>query len=250
MHSVKTLSANKIKEIIKLHQKKYREESNLFLAEGEKALEEIVNSGIEIIDIYAVEDYKPKINLPKLTVVSENEMKKISTTATACEVLVIAKKINTEKNIQKGNKLILLDQISDPGNLGTIIRSAAAFGIDGIILFGNSIELYSPKVIRSSAGNFFKTPIMHIQTTKELKKFFPSHILISTGLKEKNNDIIEKIIGTKKMIIMFGSEAKGLSQELINISDKNIILKMNNNVESLNLAVSASILMYKLFSEN
>ena len=175
-------------------------------------------------------------------------MKKISTTDTTCEILTIAKK--QERDITKFSnlkKLVLLDSISDPGNLGTIIRSATAFGIEGIILFGNCVDLYSPKVIRSTTGNFFKTPIINIKNKDEIKNLFKSHLKIATALSKENNISLKECAKIDKYIIMLGSEAKGLQEDLTNIADKNIRLEMINNVESLNLSVSASIIFYELF---
>ena len=249
MYSLNKLSNNKIKEIKKLHTKKYRDESNIFIVEGIKALEELIEANIEIIEVFVTKEIK-NINIKNVpTIITENDMKKISTTASVCEVLTIAKKKNIEiKEITKKNKLILLDSVSDPGNLGTIIRSAAAFGIEGIILFGNCVELYSPKVIRSSAGNFFKIPIISINTVDEIKKYFPNHSIISTALSKLINTNIKEILKLEKTIIMFGSEANGLSEQLIKISNKNFLLNMKKNVESLNLSVSVSIILYELFS--
>ena len=245
MHSVKTLSNNKIKEITKLHQKKYRDKEKLFIAEGKNIFEGVLCENIEIVDIFTLESFKSTRRTDKITVISENEMKKISTTASACDVLVIAKQKKYREI--KGNKIILLDRISDPGNLGTIIRSAAAFDIDGIILFGDCVELYSPKVIRSCAGNFFKTPVAEIKDIKELKETFNDYNFISTALRKENNLSPKEIKNIEKTVIMFGSEADGLNKDLIKIADKNVSLNMKKNVESLNLSVSASILMYELF---
>ncbi len=242
MHSIVKLSANKIKEIKKLHQKKYRDESDLFIAEGEKAVNELIKTKIEVIEIYSTDRNS------NYTIISEDDMKKISTTASACTILAIAKKrkISVE-DIKNENKIILLDSISDPGNLGTIIRSSAAFNINAIILYGNCTELYSPKVIRSCAGNFFKTPIVHIASISDIEKNLPDHIKISTALGKKNNT---DIYNYEKFIIMFGSEAKGLSEELINICQKNIKIDMSKNVESLNVAVCCSIILYEIFKFN
>ena len=245
MSSINSISNNRIKEIVKLHQKKYRDELGLFIVEGIKAVEELIKNNIDIREIYALKAFETeKYNVK---IIDEAIMKKISTTSSTCEILAVAKKkeynINSLKN---KNKLILLDSISDPGNLGTIIRSASAFGIEGIILYKDCVDMYSSKVIRSAAGNFFKIPIIIIKNTEEIKNNFKDFNKIATALYEKNTNSIEECKNIKKYIIMFGSEANGLSNELINIADKNIILKMNNNVESLNLSVSASIIMYNL----
>ena len=245
------LSNNRIKEIIKLHQKKYRDESGLFLAEGEKTLEEILNSDINIKEIIALEGFNSeKINYPYIFV-DENIMKKITTTSTLCNVLVVAEKKSIDiSQIKTKKKIALFDSISDPGNLGTIIRSAAAFGIEGIILYGNCVDLYSPKVIRSCAGNFLKIPVVFIKNIEELNKNFKDYTKISTAIYEKNNISIKEAARIEKYIVMFGSEASGLQEELVKIADKNIRLQMENNVESLNLSVSASIIFYELFLNN
>lgn len=249
MHSITVLSANKIKEIIKLHKKKYRDEASLFIAEGFKVLEEMINAKAEIKEIFAQVNFDKEIPKFPITYIKEEQMKKISTTDSPCEVLTIAQKKKTDiQDFKKINKIILLENISDPGNLGTIIRSAAAFGIEGIILFGNCTELYSPKVIRSTAGNFFKVPVIKINSIDDIKSNFPSHKITATVLSEKNNISILELKKEGKYIIMFGSEANGLSDELLKISDKNIRLEMKENVESLNLAISASIIMYGLFN--
>ena len=245
MQSVTTISNNKIKEIQKLHLKKYREESGLFLAEGIKAVLELLNENVVITELFATKTFENIKN--QITIIDEKIMKKISTTDSPCEIIAIAKKKEIDKKtFSQLNKIALLDRISDPGNLGTIIRSAAAFGIEGIILYSDCVELYSPKVIRSTTGNFFKLPIISISNSAKLKELLPNHKLIATALSETNNISLKECAKIDKYVIMFGSEAKGLCADLINISDNNIKLNMTNNVESLNLSVCASIIFYEL----
>ena len=251
MHSIDTISKNKIKEIIKLHQKKFRDEQGLFIAEGFKILEELIESNADIIEIFALKTTDTSKLKRKITIVDEDIMKKISTTDSTCEILTIArKKEQNLKNFSQLKKIVLLDSISDPGNLGTIIRSAAAFGINGIILFGNCVDLYSPKVIRSTTGNFFKIPIINLKNKDEIETLFKNHVKIATALSKENNISLKECAQIDKYIIMLGSEAKGLQKDLISIADKNIRLEMKNNVESLNLAVSASIIFYELYTNN
>ena len=247
MHSIESISNNKIKEIVKLHQKKYREELNLFIVEGKKAVDELIEAGIEILNIYTTKELSIK---HQYSLIDEHTMKKISTTTSPCEILAIARKKTADKSIlSKAKKVVLLDSISDPGNLGTIIRSAAAFGADGIILFGDCVELYSPKVIRSTTGNFFKVPIVNLSQIEDIKTIFPNHKIIATALSKENNIEIKKCAEYDNYIVMFGSEATGLCKELIDIADKNIKLEMTNNVESLNISVCASIVLYELFTK-
>ncbi len=241
------LSKNRIKELIKLHQKKYREETGLFIVEGLKSVEELIEKEIEIIDIFSTKEIAIS---HKYSIIKEEIMKKLVTTSSPCEILAIARKKNYSKQeISQANKVILLEEISDPGNLGTIIRSAAAFGIEAIILYGDCVDLYSSKVIRSTAGNFLKIPIIGLKTKNDIKDIFPSHTIVATALSKENNIEIRDCAQLDKYIIMFGSEAKGLSKELLEITNKNIKLEMTNNVESLNLSISASIVLYELFSK-
>lgn len=249
MCALDAISNNKIKEIVKLHQKKYRDESGLFIAEGFKALEELINNNIEIVDIYVKSDICSKLNIKqKFNIINESAMKKISTTSSPCEVLTIAKQKKYKINeIADKKHIVLLDSISDPGNLGTIIRSAAAFNIDAIILYGDCVELYSPKVIRSTAGNMFKIPICTIKDKKDIIKHFNNHKKIVTSLSDKNNISLKDCAKIDKYIILMGSEANGLQTDLLKLSDWNIRLDMTKNVESLNLSISTSIILYELF---
>lgn len=247
MHNIETVSSNKIKEISKLHQKKYRDELGLYICEGSKIIEELYNTKAEVKEVFVLNGNKTFDFKCPIYTVDESIMKKISTTDTPCEVLaIVKKKEQVINNFIKLKKIILLDSISDPGNLGTIIRSAAAFNIEGIILFGNCVDLYSTKVIRSAAGNYFKTPIISIKDINELKEKFNNHTLITTALSKENNISINECKKFEKYIIMFGNEAKGLSSDLIKLSKKNIKIDMAKDVESLNLSVTASIIMYEL----
>ena len=248
MCAIKTASNNRIKEITKLQQKKFREETKLFIAEGEKILEELLLENIEIEEVFALKSFDNSKYNVDVTVVDESTMKKISTTSSICEVLTVAKKKEYDKKeLTTLNKIALIDTISDPGNLGTIIRSATAFGIEGIILYGNCVDKYSTKVIRSTAGNFFKIPIFEIQDINELQQLKDTHTFVATALSKENNISLKDCAKISKYMIMLGSEAKGLQKDLINIADKNIKLEMKKNVESLNLSVCASIIFYELF---
>lgn len=242
------MSNQKIVEYFKLKNPKYRAESGLFIVEGEKALDDITENNITIRDILITDKLNMSLNIPddKVTFVNEAILKKLSTSVSAPKVITVAEMVSRNiTEFTKLNRLILLEGISDPGNLGTIIRSAVAFGFEGIILSGNCVDLYNPKVIRSAAGNFFKLPIINILN---LGKEFNEFKIYTTYLhSDKSKDIME-ITPVKKFILSFGSEASGISGDLMKTSSENIVIK-TKNVESLNLATSASIIMYE-FSKN
>ncbi len=249
MYSIVGVSGRKIKETAKLRQKKYRDELDLFIAEGEKSFEELISAGIKIKYIFVLNDYDTRNINHEFFIVNKDVMKKISTADSPCNILAVAEKKHYDLNMFKKHKrVLLLENISDPGNLGTIIRSASAFNFDGIVLYGNCTDLYSSKVIRSTAGNFFKIPVIEIKNKDKLNEIFKSHIKISTSLRGKNTVSLEECSKYDSLLIMMGSEAAGLSSELINLSDKNVKLAMAKDVESLNLAVSASIIMHEIFN--
>ena len=253
MNQITSVNNPIIKEIIKLHQKKYRDHSSFFLVEGLKSYEEIEsnkNIKIEYIFILKNLEHKIKTNLDKVTIVTEAVLKKLSTTTTPSPIIVVAQKPDVDfSKIKKSQTLALLENIRDPGNLGTIIRSAVAFNLGGLLIYGDSVDIYNPKVIRAATGNFFKVPILYISNISQLKQEFPDFIFVSTGLKDKKHTD-NKIDFTKKNIIMFGSEAEGLSSELLNIASFNKVISMSSKVESLNLSVAAGILFYEIFKNH
>lgn len=235
-----------VKETVKLQQKKYRDKK--FLIEGFKAVEEAHLSGLELECAFVEKSKKGKYLFLNCELIETNEavLKKISTTNTPPEIVAVAyQKENSYENL--GDKVVLLENIRDLGNLGTIIRTAVAFGINSIVLYGETVDLYNPKVVRSAVGNLWKINILQMKTIEELKKYFSDYACYGTLPKSKNSKYLSDIKFTsKKNLIMFGSEADGLSKELKDFAIDNITIEMKDNVESLNLSVSASVIMYKL----
>lgn len=235
-----------VKETVKLQQKKYR--NGKFLLEGFKAVEEAHLSGLKIERAFVEKSKKGKYLFLNCEIIETNEavLKKISTTSTPPEIVAIA--YQKENNINNlGNKVILLENIKDLGNLGTIIRTAVAFGIESIVLYGETVDLYNPKVVRSAVGNLWKINIVQMSTVEELKKYFSEYQRFATLPNSKESVYLSDIkIETQQNLVMFGSEADGLSEELKNFATDNLTIEMNSNVESLNLSVSAAVVMYKL----
>ena len=169
-------------------------------------------------------------------------MKKLSDMDSIPKVIGIAK-MNENKNVL-GDRIIILDGIQDPGNLGTIIRSGVAFNATDIILSDTSVDLYNDKVIRASQGMIFKINIERhnlIEFINELKK--QDYIILGTNVKE---GIDVRNIDVKKYAIVMGNEGQGVSTEVEKLCDKNIYIKTNESVESLNVGVATSIILYEL----
>jgi RNA methyltransferase, TrmH family len=240
-----------VKEAVKLHQKKYRDEQKKFLLEGFKAVEEALKSGIEIewifVDKKRVQKYE-FLNAPKIST-TQPVLKKISTTDSAPDIVAVAKqKIFTLNDIKSAQKVILLENIKDLGNLGTILRTAKAFSQDAIILFGDTVDLYNPKCVRSAVGNLWKIPVVQIKDLKILKTFFKEFEKVAALPHAKDTVNLKDFAAKPPYLIMFGSESEGLSQELINFSTKKITIEINSEVESLNLSVSVGIILNALIS--
>ena len=142
---------------------------------------------------------------------------------------------------------MLLEEIKDLGNLGTILRTAVAFQAEAIVLYGDSTDIYNPKCVRASVGNLWKIPIFQIKDFNLLEQIFGNFQRIATLPRSKN--FLKNFDIKFPALIMFGSEAAGLSDELIKFSTNSVKIEMAETVESLNLAVSVSIILYELFGE-
>ncbi len=237
-------------EFAKLSHPKVRFLTGLFMVEGEKCLKDILNSEVEIRDIFVSEDYDNIAELPedKVTIASESVMKKLSTSDTPPKVITVAYQINLDMfDLKETNRLLLLDGVADPGNLGTLIRTAVAFGYEGILFTRNCVDPYNPKVIRSAAGNFFKIPFAEIANSFTLKEF-RDYQFVMTDLHDDNAHSPEDTPLDKKYILVLGSEANGISREILNIPHENVHI-YTTDVESLNVATAGAIIMYE-FSKN
>lgn len=230
-----------IKELSKLKEKKYRDKLGLFLIEGEHLINEALREDL-ITEIFALENTNYNYNYNNITYVTENVMKKLSSTDSIPKVIGVSKK---RKEDVIGDRILILEDIQDPGNLGTIIRSSVAFNIDTLILSPKTVDLYNSKVIRSTEGMIFHLNIIvrNLESIiKELKK--DNYLILGTNV---NNGInIKDINIPNKYALVIGNEGKGMSSEISTLCDKNIYIKMNERVESLNASVAASILLYEI----
>lgn len=234
-----------VKETAKLLKSKYRDETGLFLIEGEKGVNEAILAGLDIQHIFTLEN--SGFNYKNAIETTEAVMSKISDAKTAPKVIAVAKQPKQDlKKLKSVRKVILLENIKDAGNLGTILRTASAFGIDAIILYGDTVDLYNPKCVRSAVGNLWKNNIFNFKNFEELNLYFSEFERVATLPKGKNIVELDNYKPSEKVLIMFGSEADGLSTELKDFATKNLTIEMSSEVESLNLSVSAAVIMYKL----
>ena len=236
---IESVNNEQIKEIRKLKDKKYRDESNLFLVEGDHLVREAYKSG-NLVKLILTEDIYD-FDVEKL-LVSDKVIKSISELNNS-SVIGICKKISTELNLTKN--VLILDGLQDPGNLGTIIRSCIAFGIDNLVLSNNTVDLYNSKVIRSTQGMIFNINIIRDDLSKVISLLKENNYNIY-GTNVVNGIDIKDVKKDEKYAIIMGNEGNGISKDVSSLVDKNIYIKMNEKCESLNVAVSASIILYEL----
>ena len=237
-----------VKNTAKLLQKKYRQKNGKFILEGYKAIKEAFDFGIEFDYVFVEKSVASNYNFLQCNIIETNSviLKKISDTENAPNAVGVAFQRECSLEIlKKSKKVVLLEGIKDAGNLGTILRSAVAFGADAIVLFGDCVDLYNPKCVRSAVGNLWKIPVFHFQQVSELEKYFGDFCRIAT--LPRSDKLLKEFIPSDMMLVMFGSEADGLSDKLIKYSTTSLKIEMNNNVESLNLATSVSVIIYTLF---
>ena len=237
------------KKISSLKHKKYREENNLFICEGKRSILSALLKPKVIYKIYFSNSFKLKnreiinkassLKLP-FKELPTRELEYLSQTKSPSGILALcflSKKV--ELNL-KAKKWLFLDNISDPGNLGTIIRSALWFNFKNIALSKNCVDPYNPKVVRSSMGAIFHLSIHRDINLEEFKK---NYEIIGTSQKENNLDNFKT---SKKFILIIGSEAKGISKKNLKHTNRRLGIKRLGVGDSLNAAIAASIIMYKL----
>lgn len=228
-----------VKKATSLHQKKYRDMYNEFLLEGIKSIKEAINYNIEIVNIF----YCPDMIFYELNQeaieVSKEIIAKISDTSTPQGIVAVCKIPN--RNLIKKEKLVFLDRVQDPGNVGTIIRTADAFGFDGVLLSSGCADVYSPKVVRATMGSLFHIPIVQNITVEELKNI--GNKIYSSYLHTDN--YINNIEIEKPFILVIGNEGQGISEEIKKETSEFVKIKMDGNAESLNASIAAGILMYE-----
>ena len=237
---ITSLNNEHIKEILKLKEKKYRDLSDTFLVEGRHLVLE-AHREKKIVELILEQDELFPLDVNTLYV-SSNVMNKLSNLKTPSNVMAVVEKLD-EKPI--GEKILILDNVQDPGNLGTIIRSAVAFNFDTIVLSPKTVDLYNPKVVRSTQGMMFHTNIIirePVSFVNELKN--EGYKIV--GTKVTNGIDVRESKTYSHFALIIGNEGKGMSEELSELCDEYLYIKMNDQCESLNAAVAASILMYEI----
>jgi len=248
------LSNVRIKLINQLKQKKQRELHNMFIAEGDINVLDFIKSETKLIELFATQSWLEKnehlINENLVTLVSTKELKKVSALSSPSDVLAIFNRQKHEfsNNLDVNNICIACDNISDPGNLGTIIRTADWFGINNIYCSKNTVDATNPKVVQATMGSLARVKVHYINLELAFKNK-PKDLSIFGAVL--NGTPLTEISPQKNGVILIGSEAHGISNDLLPYITHKITIPLHrknisNTIESLNASVANAIICYAL----
>lgn len=241
------ISKGRISDIRKLHQRKFRDQEHLFLVEGRKSVEMLLQSDFDVVEIFATEnacqDNQKLLRNSSVTLVTQSEMERISALSTAPELLAVVRQPSVSDPIADNEPILVLDRIADPGNLGTMIRTADWFGIRQIVCSPDCVELYNPKTIQSTMGSFCHVRVRYESLVPFLKEKTNRRIL---GTFLGGESIITFDFKTSDIIVI-GSESNGISAPVAECITHRITIPRGKttgpSAESLNAAIAAAIVM-------
>lgn len=235
-----SISKNQLKIITSLSQKKYRQKHNLFVAEGIKVVNELLQSSIEIDTLFAVEDFEAEVSLNKIVRISEIDLQKISNLKSPNKVLGLFK-IPKEKPLQSKGLIIALDAVNDPGNLGTIIRLCDWFGVAQLVCSKDTVDCYNQKVVQASMGSLSRITIKYLDIETYLKQ-----TELPTFIADMDGKNVYKTVLPKEAILIMGNEANGVSDVIKKLIKNKISIPRFGEIqetESLNVATATAVLL-------
>ena len=260
MEIITSVNNQRVKDTANLKQKKYREETGTFFAEGLRAVTEAVQYG-DVADLFFIKTEESKLNGiiktaeakgARLYSVDEKVMAKLSDTKTPQGVLAVIKmpkdslrKLRPGTASDNNAPVVMLDRVQDPGNLGTIIRTADAVGALGIILLEGCVDAFSPKVVRSSMGSLFHLPVIQDVFPEDAFTWCYRHGYEPASTALKNAQNVYKADISKKMAFIFGNEANGVAEELQAAAETRLFIPMAGQAESMNVAMAAGIILFE-----
>ena len=246
---ITSLDNEKVKGYIRLKDKKERDRTGLFLVEGAHLVLEAHKKGlIEELLLEKDEVFTIDIEEERTVYLTDQIIKKISSVETPQKVMAVCRK--PKESNELGDKILILDNVQDPGNVGTIIRSACAFNIDTVVFSPNSVDLYNPKTVRATQGMFFHMNCIRRDLMPVLEKLkeeeYPIYGTL-VGYGEDVRDVNDE--GKERFVLIVGNEGNGVEEDITKMCDKNLYIDTSSNVESLNVAIATSILLYELGSK-
>ncbi|TPD68273.1 TrmH family RNA methyltransferase [Flavobacterium microcysteis] len=234
------VSKNQIKLITSLQQKKFRKEHQLFFAEGKKVIQELIHSNFFLENLFTTTASFPEVNPKKILPISESELKKISALTTPNDCLAVFR-MPESKSISETGLIVALDDIRDPGNLGTIIRLCDWFGISELVCSEETVDIYNPKVVQATMGSIARVNVTYVN----LEKFIAETTLPVFGTFMDGDNIYKSEL-PKEGVIVMGNEANGISSQIEKAVNHRIAIPRFGNLqqtESLNVATATAIIL-------
>ena len=234
------VSKSQIKLITSLYQKKYRNLNNLFIAEGIKVINELIENGIELQELYTTKTSVFNVDKSKCIAVTNDELKKISLLKSPNTALAVFK-IPHSNSIDNNGLILALDEVNDPGNLGTIIRLCDWYGITDLVCSNNTVDCYNPKVVQATMGSLARVNISYVNLYEYLRS-----IKNKVFITEMNGENIYKTTLPEKGVLVMGNEANGISSQIKNMADLKLSIPRFGKLqltESLNVATATAILL-------
>lgn len=250
MDIISSTKNEKIKELAKLQTAKGRKKAGVYLLEGEHLVEEAIKEKalIELIVVSSnrMEDYQYLLEQTEVNVlvVSQEVFQKLSMTETTQGILA-AVKIENQAEPPCTGRIIVLDAVQDPGNLGTIVRTADAAGFDAVVLGTGTVDLYNDKVIRSMQGSHFHIPVFQANLQEYLPPLKDKGVQVAVTALHRDSKDYSILQGKSDIAIVVGNEGQGVSSEVIELADAVVTIPMFGKAESLNVAIASALLMYK-----
>ena len=242
---ITSLDNSKVVEVAKLSDKKYRRTSNRYVIEGARLVTDAIRHGANIVEVYVRESNAQDFNFDNQIVVSDRVFAKMCDTVNSQGVLAVVEICASELSKPKGNCLVL-DGLQDPGNVGTLIRTAVACAFTDIYAV-NCVDVYSPKVIRSAMSAHFCVKLHELDNIEQAFALLDGVEKVSAHMGGTN--VFSARFG-KRVALILGNEGNGLSQYSLTHATKTVALPMENGFESLNVAVAGSVIMYQIYSQN
>lgn len=237
MERITSLQNAKVKKWAGLHQKKERDKTGTFLIEGEHLLQEAVRENV--LDTI-ITDTQPPFYFENVVYVTGDIMKKLSSSVSGTHWIGVAHKPDTKVNLK--GRVLLLDGVQDPGNLGTLIRTAVSFSYDAVYCSKDTVDLYNEKTIRSTQGAFLHIPVIYTDLHQVIESLHAQEFTVyATSLHEAKG--MQSITPKEKMAFILGNEGQGVSSGCLKDSDEHLFIEMDG-FESLNVAVAGGIVMY------
>ncbi|MBL4752581.1 MAG: RNA methyltransferase [Flavobacteriales bacterium] len=232
------ITKNEIKLFRALRNKKHRDQEGLFVVEGLKVLLEIKASGLEVIKIFTTIPIDSLIADPQVDI-SLKELKQVSSFVSPHEMIALVRKPEKREKLEQKGLIIGLDNIQDPGNLGTILRSADWFGVEGIMCSHDTVDLYNPKVIQASMGGIARQRVDFVDLLPRLKELKSTHRIFGASLTGSN---VYELQWPENSVLLIGNEASGLGDKFDAVVDEYITIPNFGSLDSLNAAIACSIL--------